>query len=284
MSQTSSAAPDYVETVQRWREAQEAELRAPGGWLSVIGLFWLQQGDNPLGSAEGAQVRLPERLPAHMGVITLRGEHVTLRMDEGHTVVVDGQPGEREAVLSDDSAAGPTQVQIEQVTFFVIRRGERLAIRMKDADSEARRSFGGRAWFPVDEALRLRAQFTPHDAPRVTEVDTIIGTRSRHNSLGVVRFTLGGAEQQLEAFEAGGDSLWFIFRDATSGQQTYAASRFLQAERLDAHTVDLDFNRAVHPPCAFTAHATCPLPPPGNHLRVPVLAGERLPVGSTPAH
>jgi uncharacterized protein (DUF1684 family) len=284
MSQTSSAAPDYVETVQRWREAQEAELRAPGGWLSVIGLFWLQQGDNPLGSAEGAQVRLPERLPAHMGVITLRGEHVTLRMDEGHTVVVDGQPGQREAVLSDDSAAGPTQVQIEQVTFFVIRRGERLAIRMKDADSEARRSFGGRAWFPVDEALRLRAQFTPHDAPRVTEVDTIIGTRARHNSLGVVRFTLGGAEQQLEAFEAGGDSLWFIFRDATSGQQTYAASRFLQAERLDAHTVDLDFNRAVHPPCAFTAHATCPLPPPGNHLRVPVLAGERLPVGSTPAH
>ena len=68
--------------------------------------------------------------------------------------------------------------------------------------------------------------------------------------------------------------LWFILRDQTSGQETYPAGRFLYADLPKAGKVVLDFNKAYNPPCAFTAFATCPLPPPQNWMPVRIEAGE----------
>lgn len=270
----------YLADLLSWRSAQEQALRADDGWLAVIGLFWLEAGDNTLGSAPGSSVILPERLPAQLGMLTLRDDEVTLRVLPGHNVHVAGEPA-REAVLSSDDFH-PTLVQIEAVTFFIIRRGERLGVRMRDADSEARRTFTGRHWFAPTLEMRISARFTPHESQRTIEVETAIGTTITLANPGSVTFHLGGHTHQMEAFEGEENSLWFAFRDATSGKQAYGACRFLDAPLHDG-MADLDFNKAVHPPCAFTPFATCPLPPRENILPVAIEAGERWPDGAETA-
>jgi uncharacterized protein (DUF1684 family) len=75
--------------------------------------------------------------------------------------------------------------------------------------------------------------------------------------------------------EPGAKELFFIFRDQTSGKETYGAGRFLYSALPREGTVVLDFNKAYNPPCAFTPYATCPLPPKENRLAVRVEAGEK---------
>jgi uncharacterized protein (DUF1684 family) len=71
------------------------------------------------------------------------------------------------------------------------------------------------------------------------------------------------------------DHLFIIFRDLTYRTTTYGAGRFLYAPMPKDGKVILDFNKAENPPCAFTAFATCPLPPRGNRLNVSIPAGEK---------
>jgi uncharacterized protein (DUF1684 family) len=73
----------------------------------------------------------------------------------------------------------------------------------------------------------------------------------------------------------GDDEIFFVFRDRTSGKETYGAGRFLKANPAAGGCMTLDFNRACNPPCAFTPFATCPLPPPENWLPFAVPAGEK---------
>lgn len=267
----------WLDSLQAWRHAEEAELRADDGWLTVIGLFWLDEGDNPVGSSPDAVVALPDRLPAHAGTLTRSGETVTWRAADGVDARVDGQPA-RFASLSADPFK-PTRVQIAEITFFLIRRGDRIAARVRDTASDARRAFTGRVWFPADPALRVRGQFIPHPNQRMIEVETVIGSTAQFSNPGVVTFELDGAPQRLEAFEGEPGELWFLFRDGTSGHETYAAGRELYAALNADRSVDLDFNKAENPPCVFTPYATCPLPPKENDLPVAVRAGEQMPEG-----
>ncbi len=267
----------YLESVQAWRNAQEAELRADDGWLTVVGLFWLDEGENPVGSGPDAAVALPNRLPAAVGTLTRSGGAVTWQSADGVDARVDGR-SVRTAALSADPFK-PTRVQIEEITLFLIERGDRIAARVRDAASDARQGFTGRVWFPPDPALRLRGQFHPHQNQRALEVETVIGTTVRFSNPGVVTFELAGTVQRLEAFEGEPGELWFLFRDGTSGQETYSAGRELYAALNPDQSVDLDFNKAENPPCVFTPYATCPLPPKENHLQVAIRAGEQMPEG-----
>ena len=92
----------------------------------------------------------------------------------------------------------------------------------------------------------------------------------------VEEFELDGARLSLEPFvdEAGQTDLFIIFKDRTSGRETYGAGRFLSAV-LEGERVGLDFNKAYNPPCAFTPFATCPLPPARNRLDAAIRAGEK---------
>jgi uncharacterized protein (DUF1684 family) len=98
-------------------------------------------------------------------------------------------------------------------------------------------------------------------------------------SPGYVEFTLDGRSLRLEPVieEPGADELFYIFRDQTAGKETYPAGRFLYSAMPKQGAVVLDFNKAYSPPCAFTAYATCPLPPPQNRLPVRLEAGEKDP-------
>lgn len=268
---------DYIAELDRWRQDKDTILSAPDGWLSLVGLFWLNDGLNTVGASDDSDVQLsgPD-MPARLATLELLGGHVTLRVDSDLPVTVDGVETRETLLRADTDSAGPSQVKLGTVTFFLIERSGSYAIRVRDSQNPARLSFEGRHWFPVDSAAVVNGRFHPHEESRKLNIVTSAGNTQVMTNPGWVEFSLAGLTHRLEAFEAGEDQIWFVFKDATNGHSTYGAGRFLYAPLLADGTVALDFNRAYHPPCAFTHFAACPLAPKGNTLPVEIVAGERL--------
>lgn len=267
---------DYVEMIDRWRAEAEARLRAADGWLALAGLFWLQRGENPFGGDRALPIALPEgAAPALAGTIRYDGTAATIAAAAGVDLRVNGEPAAERALRS-DADGPPDMVQVGRVTFFLIRRGARLGVRVRDPESPARRDFAGRRWFPVQPEYCIRGRFMPYDPPRTISNLNILGDTEEQLSPGSVAFEVDGQTVALDATRAG-DGLFFVFRDGTSGQETYGAARFLAAPAPADGVVELDFNKAVSPPCAFTEYATCPLPPRQNVLSVRIPAGELAP-------
>lgn len=264
----------YITDLQAWRGTLEAQLRAPDGWLTVAGLTWLQEGENSIGSAEDNAIILPADTPPHVGVITLKDDEISLQITTDEPIIIDGEPASAATLHHDHAERGATLVTIRDVTIHIIKRGDLYGVRMRDPNSETRRNFTGQQWFEIDPAYRVTGKFQAHEVSKSVEVETSNGLMTRLNSLGVVTFELNGTQQQLIAFESAPDELWFIFRDGTSGDSTYGSGRFLMAPIKDA-LVDLDFNRAYNPPCAFTHYATCPFAPKENRLSISLPVGEK---------
>lgn len=268
-----SSADSYRAELEAWRRSREAALAAENGWLTVVGLYWLNEGENTVGTKPGSAIQLPQgSAPESVGVFKRRGKKITFEAVPAENVTIDGQPATR-AVMRPDSAGSPTVVRLGSLSMFVIERGGRFAIRLRDKNSEARRNFGGLRYFPPDERYRVRARFVPYDPPKKIPVPNILGGAEEEPSLGYVLFQLDGREHRLDALVSG-DSLFFIFKDHTAGKETYPAGRFLYTPRPSQGEVVLDFNRAINPPCAFTPYATCPLPPKQNELAARIQAGE----------
>jgi uncharacterized protein len=271
----SGADSAYVGEVSRWRAAREANLRADGGWLTVAGLFWLKPGENRFGADPSDEVVLPPgSAPEQAGVFRFEGDSVRVSVLPGVSITLGGAPV-TERTLIDDSDGEPDVLSLRRVTLQVIRRQDRLGIRLKDLDSVYRKQFTGLHWYPIDPRWRLTARFVPYDPPRKLSVPNILGQVSDESCPGYVVFTVDGKEHRLEPVaETGESELFFVFSDGTTGETTYPGGRFLVADPPKGGTVVLDFNRAYNPPCAFTPYATCPLPPASNRLEVAIPAGE----------
>ena len=263
----------YQAEIAGWRRRMEESLRADRSWLTLAGLFWLNDGANRFGSSPDNEIVLPaESAPAYAGNFELHAGTVTLHAEPSAGVIVNSQPATTIRLRSDADGT-PDLVSLGDLAMLVIQRGARQAIRLWDRGSPARAAFGGRRWYPVREAYRLAARFTPHDPPQRLPVPNILGETEQRRSPGFAIFALDGHEYRLDAVTEA-DELFFIFRDQTAGDTTYPAGRFLKAAFPQSGQITLDFNRAYSPPCAFTAFATCPLPPPGNHLPLRIEAGE----------
>ena len=275
-------APSELEALEQFRAQRLERLTAPDGWLSLIGLHWLTPGRQTFGSGRGCDIVLPDpAVPEVAGSLELTDEgRVLLRAGVPEAVTVNGIHVAT-ATLTDDGTGNPDIVRTGRIQFYVIRRGDRLGVRIKDPESPARKTFKGLAWYPPDARYRVVARLEPFPRPRIVRVATKIGTPAEFTAPGTLRFTLEGRTLSLLPLVEGPDSreLFIVFRDATSGKTTYGAGRFLDAHLEDDGTAILDFNRAVNPPCAFTPYATCPLAPPENDLPVPIPAGEKLPPG-----
>jgi uncharacterized protein (DUF1684 family) len=263
----TASAVDLAQEWAAWHAEREDTLRAPHGWLSLAGLYWLD--GEPRGYAD-----LPGTWRATDG-----GAEVTASAGDGVSVdgvavdgttrvePVDGKPG----VLVD---VGDRRVE-------VIRREEHVALRVRDPEATTRQRFTGVPAVPVDGSWIVTGRFEPYDAPRRIDVDTVVDGLGFHpTAVGTVRFTLAGQEQELLALgEQPGGELRLHFRDGTSGISTYGGGRILRTGPAGADgTVRIDLNRTANLPCSFTAYATCPLPPAGNVVTVPVEAGEKTPV------
>ena len=270
----------YRASVDAWHADREARLVAENGWLTLIGRDWLKPGVNTLGSAPESTVLLPAwALPAKAGEFLLEKGAVRFKPVPGTGLLLNGQPV-TETLLKSDADGKPDTFQAGRVRFYLIRRGDRFAVRIKDPENPARKAFHGVPRYPVDPALRVVADYTPYATPQVRAIPTVLGTTTPMTAPGLLRFKAGGKELTLEPMleeEDGHTELFIIFKDTTSSGGTYPAGRFLYADLAKNGKVILDFNRAINPPCAFTIFATCPLPPKENQLPIAITAGEKDP-------
>ena len=265
-------AQDYEAEMQAWRVDREERLKADDGWLSVAGLFFLNEGDSSFGSSPLNDIVLRTG-PAHAGIFTLRDGTITARAPEGETLSVDGRDVETARLWPHEGPERPT-IALGPLSLFAHFSGDRLAIRMRDPQSEIRRGFTGLHWYPVDASFRVRGRYIPHGEPRTMELSNTLGDIQPARTSGSVAVRVGGKELRMTAIDSD-DRLWFIFRDLTSGSETYPSARFLYADAPGAGGwTTVDFNQAYNPPCAYNPYTTCPLPPRENRLTVRIEAGE----------
>ena len=262
---------DYQASQEAWRATREAALMADDGWLTMAALHFLREGPNSFGSSPLNDLVLPEG-PDQASVFILRNHEVFLRAAEGQTLTVNAEPVAATQLYPTESTR--QNLTIGNLTLWIHYSGDRLAVRMSDPNSEIRNGFTGLKWFPIDERYRVRARFVPHDEPITVTLPNILGDIEPFTSHGSVVLTINGQETTMLPMTSG-DRLWFIFRDLTSGSETYPAARFLYADAPDEEGwTTVDFNQAYNPPCAFNPYTTCPLPPETNRLNVRIEAGE----------
>jgi uncharacterized protein (DUF1684 family) len=266
----------YRQEVESWRKTRVEGLKREDGWFTLVGLFWLDEGENRFGSASSNKVLLPEgKAPAVAGTLARKGDAVRVRVEPGTRLTHDGKPV-TELDLKNDLSGEPTVLQLGSVSFFVIKRGERIGVRVKDTEAEALKAFHGLDNYAIDPSWRVTARFEPYQPPRQVPIPNVLGTIDDTPSPGAVVFEREGKSWRLEALEGSPDGgLFLIFADQTNGKETYGAGRFLYTDPPKDGKVVLDFNKAYNPPCAFSAYATCPLPPRENRLALRVEAGEK---------
>lgn len=273
------------------RREREERLRAEDGWLTLIALHWLEPGRTTVGSAEGADLVLPPgSVPLEAGAFVY--ENGTVRYEPAPEIAfrVDERLGQGPVVLADDAAEnGPDTLELGRLSIHPVARDGRHALRIKDPEAPTRTGFAGLEFYPPQPGWRVPARLERFDEPRQVTIQTVVETSESMLAPGELRFVVAGREMTLLPLveDPAQTELWLIFRDETSGRETYPAGRYLYATLEPDGSTVIDFNRAYNPPCAFTAFATCPLPPPGNRLPAAVEAGERWvahPEGSAGPH
>jgi uncharacterized protein (DUF1684 family) len=270
--------PDYRAEIEARRASRLERLRSDSGWLTVVGLHWLRTGINRFGSDPANEIVLQaDNVPPLAGSLELAEDSTVLaRATDQGDLRLNGASFV-EARIGDDAGGDPDMLELGRLRLYLIRRGDRLALRVKDPQARARIGFEGIDHFPIDEAYRVIATLDPFENPREVLIPTVVGTPTTMLAPGLLHFELDGEKLSLEPYlnDIEDESYLLIFRDRTSGVSSYGAGRFLPADAVgpDGTTV-LDFNLAYNPPCAFTPHATCPLPTPQNSLPVAIEAGE----------
>jgi len=251
----SNAVSNYESEIMKWRADRAAALQADGGWLSLAGLFWLHEGANSFGKDAANDIALPDG-PARAGVFEFHAGKVTL---QGKPIAPNG----------DDP------IRVGRASLFIIKRGGKFGIRVKDPESDARRHFHGLEYFPVNEQYRITARWVAES--RDIPILNVLGQTEPQPSPGYAVFQIRGHEYKLRPYiEVPGDKqLFYVFRDQTAGKETYGAGRFFYSDFPHDGKIVIDFNKAYNPPCAFTPYATCPLPPAENKLAVRIEAGEK---------
>jgi len=282
LDDAKAPAPDrkdpaaYTKEIEAWRKERVEDLKKEDGWLTLVGLYWLKPGENRFGSDPGNPVILPKgKAPGVAGVLVRDGEAVLLRPEPDVAITADGKPANPGMPLETDAKGKPTMLELGSLKFYVIQRGDRLGVRIKDRESPLLASFKGLDNYPIQPEWRIVARFEPYKDKKIP-IANIVGQVSDNPSPGAVVFDWQGKTYRLDALQGSPEGgLFLVFGDQTNGKETYGAGRFLDTDPPKNGKVVVDFNTAYNPPCAFTAFATCPLPPPQNKLAIAVQAGEK---------
>ena len=264
----------YLAQIEEWRQRRHERLSSDNGWLTLVGLDWLREGDNRVGSGEGADVRLPGG-PADWGLITVNGDELYFQPVADAPLTIDGKAAAPTRLLADNQG-DPTVVASGDLSFYPIFRGS-YALRVKDRRAPTLLGFEGIDNYPIDPGWCFEARFVPAAAGTTIEIGDVLGQVNPMTVVGTVEFEREGRSYSLLGLaEEGVDSMWFLFADRTNGRETYGAGRFLYSDGMpEDGRVVVDFNKAYNPPCAFTEYSTCPLPPQQNRMDLAVTAGEK---------
>jgi uncharacterized protein (DUF1684 family) len=264
----------YQQSVEKWRQSYEAKLKSDDGWLTVSALLWLHEGENTFGSASSNAIVLPySYVPEQAGHFDLHAGKTVIHVNPRVPITLDGKQVESMELRPDSRH---DRMVIGDLTFFVHASGSRYGIRVKDKNNQLRKEFKGLHWYPVDPAYRFTARYVAYPSPREIQIENLVGDRGTTLIAGYVAFSLGGKDYQLDAEKADDEgNLFIVFRDLTSKTATYPAARFLDTDPPRDGKVEIDFNKAYNPPCAYNPYATCPLPSARNRLPIEIPAGEK---------
>jgi uncharacterized protein (DUF1684 family) len=269
LSLVAQPSKDYRTAVRQWHELRLEKLKAPMGWLSLAGLYWLKEGENTMGSAPDNSIRLPMEAPARMGVITFTPDSLMLNT-AGIAYRHEGQ------LLPTVSPIQPGAIyEAGRYLWTIIRRGPMTGLRLWDRAHPALVATDTIAYYPIHKRWNKKARYQPFDTVQTVMVPNVLGMQVEQRCPGRFTFRESGKKVQLLVFEETEVQWLLVFSDNTSGVETYGGGRYLAVPSLrGARTSRLDFNKAYNPPCAFTPYATCLLPLPENRLRVSIKAGE----------
>lgn len=263
----------YAESVQAWRDQHERDYRRD--YVSIAGLHLLEPGAYTLGSSGGNRLVISPRVPPVIGRVTVSGGRVRYEPLPGVDVSFDDAPVTGPVVLKEPGRPPAGELVVGNVRIVVHQSGERLWLRVRDPEGELAAGFKGFTWFPIDASYRVVARFIPDPEPQTFQVVNTFNDLTTYTSEGTVEFELHGRTLRLRPFTTRPGRFYFVFRDASSGTETYATGRFLYSDLLENGTTILDFNQAYNPPCVFNPYTTCPIPLKENVLPVKILAGER---------
>lgn len=260
--------------IVEWRQKRHERLASETGWLTLVGLEWLQEGENRIGKAEGNDIRLASG-PDYWGTVILEQEALRFIRAPGDSVMVDGAFPNEVPMLSDIEDT-PTRVQSGNLSFYPIYR-ESFALRVKDSQAAARIQFQGVENYDIQNDWRINGRFIPAEDGQTIEIGNVLGQLSPSVVAGTFEFEREGKTHRLITLvEEDSESLWIIFADRTNGHGSYGAGRFIYSDGMPRNgRLVVDFNKAYNPPCAFNDYSTCPLPPQQNRLNMAVMAGEK---------
>lgn len=269
-------AQNHEEEIRSWQKKRLQSLTAEEGWVTLAGLFWLEGGENSFGkSADNRLIANYPGLPDYIGVFSVEHHRVSFSAQPGIEVNCDGKPISRIEMTSDQDGKA-TVLRYKAFSWYVIKRGDRLGVRMKWSDHPNRKKLTHIPSYPISDTWRIKARYIAYDTARTLSIPTVIGIDSEEECPGEIHLRING--QAIVLYPTGTrDSLGLMFGDATNGRETYSAGRFLPLPKPDeSNEMILDFNLAYNPPCVFTPFATCPMPIPENIIGIPVEAGEKM--------
>jgi len=275
----------YKEEITKWKERRLTGLTRDDGWLTLCGFFWLKEGENRFGSDSSNEIVFPVgKAPRVAGSLWFENGIVRVKARKEAGITSKGQPVRSMVLLSDeDGLKDPTVLDIGTLSFYLIKRGGHLAVRVKDKENPARLNFKGLEYFLLDPKWRFEAMFEPYNPPKILQIATKINTVESDSCPGALAFDVEGKSYRLDVIVEQGteNKLFVMFKDSTNGKETYALGRQLYTEMPDSNRkVILDFNKAYNWPCVFTEFATCSIPPKQNHLSFRVEAGEKMYAGA----
>lgn len=267
----------YREEIESWHQGRLERLTSDTGYLTLVGLYLLENGTHTFGSADDNDMVFPDKAPAHCGVFIVGDTTVSVRVNAGVVITTGGTPVTEAALAVQTIDTEPTVLEMGTLDVYAIERGAARYIRVRDPESAWRKNFAGVDRYPVDPKWRITGRFEPYDPPRTIMVPDVLAAPRETQCPGAIVFEVDGKTHRLEPFSRTSKGDFFVvFGDETSGEETYGGGRFVYCgpEEPDG-TIVVDFNKAYNPPCAFTPHTTCPLPTEANMLSLRVEAGEK---------
>ncbi len=273
---------EYKKEIEQWREKRVERLLRDDGWLTLCGLFWLNEGENKFGTdSSNSIIFAPDKSPKYSGSIFLKKGELRLKTAKGVEIKIKDSLVTDAKLKSDENGKSqPTIMNLKTLIFYVIERDGRLGVRVKDKENPARMNFTGLEYFPINPKWRIDARFDTYAPPKVIPIVNVLGKVKNDTCTGAIVFKVDGELFRLDALREGKE-LFIIFHDETSGNETYGMGRFLYTDLPDSNNnVVIDFNKAYNPPCAFTEFAVCPTPPEQNYLKLRIEAGEKKYAGS----
>jgi uncharacterized protein len=277
----AGSAAEEQTLVEKWRQERVADLTGEHGWLTLVGLLWLDKGENSFGRARSNHLVLDHpALAPRAGKFILDGNGVHFVAARGSSVTHAGQPVTSLDLVPDDQGE-PTVMSSGPLRIWVIGRAGKLGVRIRDLQSRRLQEFKPIEYYPIDTGWVIEARFEPYEPHRRIPIVNILGLEEEMDCPGTLVFETDGQQWRLDAVleDPHDQTLFVMFADRTNGSGTYGGGRFLRVPLPSGGTTRVDFNQSYNPPCAFNNFATCPLPPPQNHLALRVESGEKAYTG-----